>query len=156
MLPAAVDKGPTACRPSLAWPTSGAIHVTDLVVRYRPDLPPVLKGISFKIGAREKVGICGRTGCGKSTLMLTLYRIVEPSSGSIKIDGIEATSIGLYDLRSRLSLVPQVPRAASFLIGQFRGHAPLHAASDEQRSLALCVVSRPCLASCRPRVRHHA
>jgi ABC-type multidrug transport system fused ATPase/permease subunit len=95
-------------RPPLAWPTAGEIHVTDLVVRYRKDLPPALKGISFKINCHEKVGVCGRTGCGKSTLMLALYRIVEPS-GSIKIDGIEATQIGLYDLRSRLSLVPQDP-----------------------------------------------
>ena len=96
-------------RPALAWPATGGIHVKDLHVRYRPDLPPVLKGITFKIAGREKVGICGRTGCGKSTLMLALYRIVEPSSGSIRIDGIEATSIGLFDLRSRLSLVPQDP-----------------------------------------------
>jgi ABC-type multidrug transport system fused ATPase/permease subunit len=95
-------------RPPLAWPAAGEIHVTDLVLRYRPDLPPVIKGISFKINRHEKVGICGRTGCGKSTLMLALYRIVEPS-GSIKIDGIEVTQIGLYDLRSRLSLIPQDP-----------------------------------------------
>ena len=81
----------------------------DLYVRYRPDLPCVLKGLSFKVAGREKVGVCGRTGCGKSTLMLALYRIVEPLSGSIRIDGIEATSIGLFDLRSRLSLVPQDP-----------------------------------------------
>ena len=99
----------TSCRPSLAWPTTGGIHVDGLVVRYRADLPPVLKGLTFKIAPHEKVGICGRTGCGKSTLMLALYRIVEPSAGSIKIDGIEVTGIGLYDLRSRLSLVPQDP-----------------------------------------------
>jgi ABC-type multidrug transport system fused ATPase/permease subunit len=91
------------------WPTAGAIHVDRLTVRYRPDLPPVLKGLTFRIASHEKVGICGRTGCGKSTLMLALYRLVEPSSGSIKIDGIEVTGIGLYDLRSRLSLVPQDP-----------------------------------------------
>ena len=78
-------------------------------MRYRPDLPPVLKGLSFSIQPREKVGICGRTGCGKSTLMLALYRIVEPASGSISIDGVEVTGIGLHDLRSRLSLVPQDP-----------------------------------------------
>jgi ABC-type multidrug transport system fused ATPase/permease subunit len=95
-------------RPPLAWPTAGEIHVNDLVVRYRPDLPPALTGVSFKVNPREKVGICGRTGCGKSTLMLALYRIVEPS-GSVKIDGVEVTQIGLYDLRSRLSLVPQDP-----------------------------------------------
>ena len=97
------------CRPSLAWPSEGSITVDKLIVRYRPDLPAVLKDLTFHIKSHEKVGICGRTGCGKSTLMLALYRIVEPSSGSIKIDGVEVTGIGLYDLRSRLSLVPQDP-----------------------------------------------
>ena len=79
------------------------------MVRYRPDLPPVLSDVSFAVPAHSKVGICGRTGCGKSTLMLALYRIVEPSSGSIVIDGIDVLGIGLFDLRSKLSLVPQDP-----------------------------------------------
>ena len=57
--------------------------------------------------AARQVGIAGRTGCGKSTLLLTLFRIVEPSSGRIVIDGLDIASIGLYDLRSRLALVPQ-------------------------------------------------
>ncbi len=57
---------------------------------------------------RPQVGVCGRTGCGKSTLMMALYRLVEPRSGVIAIDGVDITSLGLYDLRSRLSLVPQV------------------------------------------------
>ncbi len=78
-------------------------------MRYRPELDPVLRGLSFEVAAREKVGVCGRTGCGKSTLMMTLYRLVEPSSGTISIDGYNIISMGLYDLRSRLSLVPQDP-----------------------------------------------
>jgi ABC-type multidrug transport system fused ATPase/permease subunit len=80
-----------------------------LVVRYRPELPPVLKGLSFDVAPREKVGVCGRTGCGKSTLFMALYRIVEPSSGRVVIDGIDTGTIGLKDLRSVLSLVPQDP-----------------------------------------------
>ncbi|GAB4815546.1 hypothetical protein N2152v2_002592 [Parachlorella kessleri] len=100
-------------RPLPGWPSqasgpgSGAIEVQQLVVRYRPDLDPVLKGISFSIRGREKVGVAGRTGCGKSTLMLALYRLVEPSAGRILIDSLDTGSIGLYDLRSRLALVPQ-------------------------------------------------
>lgn len=81
----------------------------NLVVRYRPDLPAVLSDVSFAVPAHSKVGICGRTGCGKSTLMLALYRIVEPAAGSIVIDGVDILGIGLFDLRSKLSFVPQDP-----------------------------------------------
>ncbi|GIL43241.1 hypothetical protein Vafri_1038 [Volvox africanus] len=96
-------------RPPKSWPSEGAISVKDLYVRYRPELEPVLHGLTFEISGREKIGVCGRTGCGKSTLMMTLYRLVEPSSGTIQIDGYDITAMGLYDLRSRLSLVPQDP-----------------------------------------------
>lgn len=96
-------------RPAAAWPAAGAISVERLSVRYRADLPPVLKGISFAVGAREKLGVVGRTGCGKSTLMLALFRIVEPCGGRVLIDGVDTARVGLRDLRSRLSLVPQDP-----------------------------------------------
>ncbi|GIL72743.1 hypothetical protein Vretimale_4441 [Volvox reticuliferus] len=96
-------------RPPKSWPSEGAISVKDLYVRYRPELEPVLHGLTFEVSGREKIGVCGRTGCGKSTLMVTLYRLVEPSSGTIQIDGYDITAMGLYDLRSRLSLVPQDP-----------------------------------------------
>lgn len=96
-------------RPLPEWPSRGTISVQDLVVRYRPDLPPVLHGISFDVNENEKIGVAGRTGCGKSTLMLAIYRIVEPCGGRILIDGINIATIGLKDLRSRLALVPQDP-----------------------------------------------
>ncbi|GFR41153.1 hypothetical protein Agub_g1817 [Astrephomene gubernaculifera] len=96
-------------RPPANWPAQGEIQVQDLVVRYRPELDPVLRGLTFTVAGREKVGVCGRTGCGKSTLMMTLYRLVEPCGGSVKVDGLDITAMGLYDLRSRLSLVPQDP-----------------------------------------------
>jgi len=96
-------------RPPSNWPKKGAITVENLRIRYRPELDDVLKGISFSAAGREKIGVCGRTGCGKSTLMMSLYRILEASGGSIKIDGMDIASIGLYDLRSKLSLVPQDP-----------------------------------------------
>jgi len=96
-------------RPLPDWPPRGAISVQSLVVRYRPELDPVLKGISFQVKPKEKIGVVGRTGCGKSTLMLALYRIIEPSGGRIMIDNIDVATIGLRDLRSRLALVPQDP-----------------------------------------------
>ena len=91
------------------WPHAGSITFDKIYVRYRPDLPNVLNGLSFTIKGGEKIGICGRTGCGKSTLMMTLYRIVEPSAGVMTIDGVDVGNITLYDLRSKLSLVPQDP-----------------------------------------------
>ncbi|CAI5475322.1 unnamed protein product [Closterium sp. Yama58-4] len=96
-------------RPPADWPQQGVIEAEGVVVRYRPELPPVLKGLTFSIWAGEKVGVCGRTGSGKTTLTMALYRIVELSAGRIVIDGVDAASIGLWDLRSSLSLVPQDP-----------------------------------------------
>ncbi|CAI5534049.1 unnamed protein product [Closterium sp. Naga37s-1] len=96
-------------RPPADWPQQGVIEAEGVVARYRPELPPVLKGLTFSIRAGEKVGVCGRTGSGKTTLTMALYRIVELSAGRIVIDGVDAASIGLWDLRSRLSLVPQDP-----------------------------------------------
>ncbi|KAL1925489.1 uncharacterized protein VTP21DRAFT_372 [Calcarisporiella thermophila] len=96
-------------RPPAAWPTDGRIQVKDLVIKYAPELDPVIHGISFTINPGEKVGIVGRTGSGKSTMAISLFRFVEPESGSISIDGIDISSIGLHDLRSRLTIIPQEP-----------------------------------------------
>jgi ABC-type multidrug transport system fused ATPase/permease subunit len=76
---------------------------------YRPGLPNVLRSINIKIKGGEKVGVCGRTGSGKSSLIATLLRLVELQKGSIVIDGLDISSIGLTDLRSNLSLIPQDP-----------------------------------------------
>ena len=103
--PAVIDHA----RPDPSWPTAGAVEVRDLQVRYRSELDLVLKGVSVSIAPREKVGVCGRTGCGKSTFMLALYRIVEPAAGTVLIDGVDVSKIGLFDLRSKLALVPQDP-----------------------------------------------
>ena len=96
-------------RPSSSWPSHGEIQFRDLYVRYREDLAPVLKGLNFTVEGQQKVGICGRTGCGKSTLMITIYRLIEPCGGRVLIDGVDTGTLGLYDLRSRLALVPQEP-----------------------------------------------
>lgn len=95
--------------PPAAWPTSGTIEVDDLVVSYAPDLPPVLKGLTFSVGNNERVGVVGRTGAGKSSLTLALFRFLEARSGTVHIDGLDISTIKLHDLRSRLAIIPQDP-----------------------------------------------
>ncbi|RKO93073.1 P-loop containing nucleoside triphosphate hydrolase protein, partial [Blyttiomyces helicus] len=97
------------CRPPANWPSKGEIVVKDLSVRYSPDADPVLKDVSFAIRGGEKVGIVGRTGAGKSTLSLALFRIIDEIHGSILIDGVDTATLGLRDLRSNLTIIPQDP-----------------------------------------------
>ncbi|KAI6703375.1 hypothetical protein NL676_012511 [Syzygium grande] len=96
-------------RPPPGWPSSGSIKFEDVVLRYRPELPPVLHGLSFSVAPREKVGIVGRTGAGKSSMINALFRIVELEKGRILIDGCNTSKIGLEDLRKVLSIIPQSP-----------------------------------------------
>ncbi|KAL8702181.1 MAG: hypothetical protein Q9201_004536 [Fulgogasparrea decipioides] len=92
-----------------AWPTEGHLRVESLVAGYAPDLPPVLKGLSFSIARKQRVGVVGRTGAGKSSLTLALFRFLEAREGSIVIDGIDISKVRLQDLRSRLAIIPQDP-----------------------------------------------
>ncbi|KAG6850713.1 hypothetical protein H0H93_009871 [Arthromyces matolae] len=96
-------------KPPADWPAQGRVNLKDVVLSYRPELPPVLKGISMTVGAGEKIGIVGRTGAGKSSIMTALYRLVELTSGFIAIDDIDISSVGLKDLRSALAIIPQDP-----------------------------------------------
>lgn len=92
-----------------SWPQGGSIAVADLSVRYRSDLPEVIHRLSFTVPAGSKVGIVGRTGSGKSSLIQALFRLNEVTSGTIMIDGIDTSTLALRSLRSRLSFIPQEP-----------------------------------------------
>jgi ABC-type multidrug transport system fused ATPase/permease subunit len=124
--------------PPADWPAQGAVVFEDVVLRYRPDLNPALRGVSvggtqtgrggngavsrppapdprplsffqFSVAPREKVGIVGRTGSGKSSLIVALFRLTEVASGRILIDGVDLATVGLLDVRSRVAVVPQSP-----------------------------------------------
>ncbi|KAL2268688.1 hypothetical protein VTJ83DRAFT_3534 [Remersonia thermophila] len=92
-----------------AWPDKGEIVFDNVEMRYRAGLPLVLRGLSLHVQGGERIGIVGRTGAGKSSIMSTLFRLVELSGGHITIDGIDISTIGLHDLRSRLAIIPQDP-----------------------------------------------
>ncbi|KAL0855188.1 hypothetical protein Bca101_060340 [Brassica carinata] len=96
-------------RPEQSWPSCGEVDIHDLQVRYAPHMPLVLRGITCTFKGGLRTGIVGRTGSGKSTLIQTLFRTVEPSGGEIRIDGVNILTIGLHDLRLRLSIIPQDP-----------------------------------------------
>ncbi|KAK6940974.1 ABC transporter type 1, transmembrane domain [Dillenia turbinata] len=124
--------------PSPNWPAQGSVELKDLMVRYRPNTPLVLKGISLNIEGGEKIGVVGRTGSGKSTLIQVFFRLVEPSGGKIIIDGVDIGKLGLHDLRSRFGIIPQEP---VLFEGTVRSNIdPIGLYSDEEiwKSLERC------------------
>ena len=94
-------------RPKSGWPSQGAVEFKNYSTRYRPGLDLVLKNINLSIRPHEKIGVVGRTGAGKSSLTLALFRIIEPVTGNIAIDDLDTSSIGLLDVRRRLAIIPQ-------------------------------------------------
>lgn len=96
-------------RPPPGWPSKGEIRFNNYQVRYRPELDLVLRGITCDIRSMEKIGVVGRTGAGKSSLTNGLFRILEAAGGQIIIDGVDIASIGLHDLREKLTIIPQDP-----------------------------------------------
>ena len=94
-------------RPKISWPGHGAVDFQNYSARYRPGLDLVLKNINIHIKSHEKIGVVGRTGAGKSSLTLALFRIIEPDSGNISIDDLNTSTVGLFDLRGRLAIIPQ-------------------------------------------------
>lgn len=95
--------------PPADWPTEGRIEIDNLSVAYSPDGPPVLKDISFTVPAGSRVDIVGRTGAGKSSLTLALFRFLEARTGTITIDGLDTSTLSLPSLRSRIAIIPQHP-----------------------------------------------
>ncbi|KAM9566456.1 multidrug resistance-associated protein 1-like isoform 2-T2 [Guaruba guarouba] len=109
---AKMDKeGPwiTSKRPPVGWPDRGIIEFVNYKAQYRKDLGLALRDVSFQTQSKEKIGIVGRTGAGKSTLTNCLFRVLEGSEGKIVIDGIDISAIGLHDLRGNLNIIPQDP-----------------------------------------------
>ncbi|XP_019629882.1 PREDICTED: multidrug resistance-associated protein 5-like [Branchiostoma belcheri] len=121
--------------PEASWPSQGEIQLHNLSMRYRENLPLVLKSISCNIRSREKIGIVGRTGSGKSSLGVAIFRLVEPAEGTIYIDGVDVSKIGLSALRSKLSIIPQDP---VLFVGTVRYNLdPFNQYSDDQMWRAL-------------------
>ncbi|EFA77181.1 hypothetical protein PPL_12389 [Heterostelium album PN500] len=115
---------------SPSWPENGRIRFKNFSMRYRPELPPSLNDINLEIEAGSKVGICGRTGAGKSSLLLALFRLVEADSGHIEIDNENIDQVALQDLRSKMSIIPQDP---VLFAGTLRYNLdPFDTATDEE------------------------
>lgn len=117
-------------KPPSDWPQRGSIRFNNVCLKYRSGLPIVLKDVSFKIQPGEKIGIVGRTGSGKSSLTVALFRLVELHSGSVKIDHLDISTLDLEQLRSHLSIIPQDP---VLFVGTIRSNLdPFNQSSDSE------------------------
>ncbi|KAF9973091.1 Multidrug resistance-associated protein 1 [Actinomortierella ambigua] len=116
-------------KPDKSWPQHGQIDFDNLLLKYRPDAPAVLKDVTFTIMPKEKVGIVGRTGSGKSTLLVGLLRIVEAAGGRILIDGVDISTLGLKDLRTQVGIIPQEP---VLFVGTIRSNLDPFQEHDDQ------------------------
>jgi ABC-type multidrug transport system fused ATPase/permease subunit len=122
-------------RPAANWPSQGSVEFIGYSTRYRPDLDPVLRQVTFKINPLEKVGVVGRTGAGKSSLALALFRGLEAEEGKILIDDVDIGLIGLQDLRESITIVPQDP---TLFTGTIRSNLdPFNLFTDEDIFTAL-------------------
>ncbi|PON57770.1 ATP-binding cassette containing protein [Parasponia andersonii] len=125
-------------RPPANWPIAGKVEIRDLQVRYRANSPLVLRGISCTFIEGHKIGIVGRTGSGKTTLIGALFRLVEPSGGKIIVDGIDISTIGLHDLRSRFGVIPQDPTLFNGTVRYNLDPFSLHADPETWEVLGKC------------------
>ncbi len=103
-----------------SWPTKGTLEFIDVRMRYRPGLPLALDGLSFKVEAGEHCGVVGRTGAGKSSLTVCLFRLVEIESGKITIDDVDLSTLGLSDIRGRLNGIAIIPQDPFLFAGTLR------------------------------------
>jgi len=95
--------------PAAQWPAYGEVNFYNVVMSYAPGLPAILKGVSVTIERSEKVGVAGRTGAGKSTLIMAIFRLANVTSGSVHIDGMDISKLTLAELRRRIAIIPQEP-----------------------------------------------
>ncbi|RKP19799.1 P-loop containing nucleoside triphosphate hydrolase protein, partial [Rozella allomycis CSF55] len=117
-------------RPPANWPENGQIKFDKIILRYQKYGVAVLKSVSINIKKNEKIGIVGRTGSGKSTLLISLLRIVEAAEGKIYIDGLDISTIGLKDLRSKIAIIPQEP---VLFVGSVRENVdPFYSCTDDE------------------------
>lgn len=129
------DWGEEKPRPSPTWPSSGNLELRELFLSYRPDLPPVLRGVSLRVQGGDRVGIVGRTGAGKSTLFLAITRIMEPKPGMVFLDGVDITTLPLECVRQAIAVIPQDPVLFS---GSLRENLdPFESFSDDAITSAL-------------------
>jgi len=105
----AARRSPPGKEPPPSWPPNGHIKVEHLTLRYAPDLPAVIRDVSFEVEPHAKVAVVGRTGAGKSTIATAFFRFMEAESGRIVIDDVDIAKIGLEELRSKLAIIPQDP-----------------------------------------------
>ncbi|KAL6619883.1 hypothetical protein ACP70R_035022 [Stipagrostis hirtigluma subsp. patula] len=141
-LPAEPPAVITDRRPPPSWPSKGRIDLENLRVKYRPNAPTVLRGITCTFAAGNKIGVVGRTGSGKTTLLSALFRLIDPSSGRILIDDLDICTIGLKDLRMKLSIIPQEP---TLFRGSVRSNVDplgLHTDEDIWEALDKCQLKK--------------
>ena len=132
---------------STGWPRSGCIEFQDVCMRYRSDTPLVLRGISLEVKGGSSLGLVGRTGSGKSSLLASLMRVAELSSGRILLDGIDIATVSLHSLRSAICIVPQDPTLFS---GDIRGNIdPFGERTDDEIWAALRALRLEELIRCR-------
>ncbi|KAM3522883.1 hypothetical protein NHJ13051_005408 [Beauveria bassiana] len=112
-----------------SWPASGRLEVKNVTVRYDADLPPVLRGITFSLAARERLGVVGRTGAGKTSLVIALLRFVDVEEGSIHVDGVDTAPLKLAHLRSSISVIAQDPFLFS---GTLRANLAIRGPRDDE------------------------
>lgn len=132
-----LETNPKHC-PGKDWPTEGDIEFDNLTLRYAEDGKEILKGLNLSIESQEKIGIVGRTGAGKSSIIQALFRLAH-NDGIIRINSVDISTLGLHDLRKRISIIPQDPILFS---GTMRENLdPFQTASDDDLWNALARVS---------------
>ncbi|KAM9666204.1 ATP-binding cassette sub-family C member 10 isoform 1-T2 [Trichechus inunguis] len=125
----------------IGWLTQGSVEFQDVVLAYRPGLPNALDRVTFRVQPGEKLGIVGRTGSGKSSLLLVLFRLLEPSAGRVLLDGVDASQLELAELRSQLAIIPQEPFLFSGTVRENLDPQGLHEDRALWQALEQCYLS---------------